>query len=302
MADPSTWTYRLLEKTADGLANKTGRHEYQEILPNAGSVEAPVSTPLFFEPRGGPFAVHLVEATTAEGAVVAERPAYFVVAYPIGITDIRTVVLFAHPAPTAGYDDADYAGQGGGWNAILRYGRYFGCQITAARKNLIFVMPVFSRATFGTLGVFPSKWEVLLTGVLTRVQSEIWPDRDGKPTPRYSQVADRLILACYSLGRQVARSMLAAGGLQSRVVEVWDLDGVGSSPIQLAGKPSYYCNQASSGFGFHVPLSRWTNFPNYAGLVKKEKEMAAHGDRAGAIHGEIVLRLAYHAAVRSSFG
>ena len=70
------------------------------------------------------------------GAVIRDSPAYFAVSYPVGITDIRTIVLFAHPAPTHGYNDAEYIGQNGGWNAILRYGKYFGNQLTARLKRV----------------------------------------------------------------------------------------------------------------------------------------------------------------------
>ncbi len=103
--------------------------------------------------------------------------------------------------------------------------------------------------------------------------------------------------------------MLSAPGLQNQVVEVWDLDGVpgGPSPIRLPGRATYYYDQAVSGPGFHVPLQRWSSFKGHSGngykeLLQKEAEMRARHDYAGAVHGEIVQRLAYHAALKSSYG
>lgn len=281
-----------------GTSKNGTPHEYEENLISPMSVTPRTTDPLFPVKLGGKFYAQLFEIDDGTPASTVGGPRYFGVGFRHGITDISTVNIFGHPSPgNANMDDKDYVGLNRSWNALYRYIQYFGVQLAAGQTNMVLVMPMFSNATYASLGIFKTRWQDIINAILVEVQKVAWPDKPGQTLPRNQDAMKHIILSDFSRGRAVMNAMRAADmGMSPYIREIWDFDGKGGPPpIAPKGGQAIVFDQEYGGGGhnfFHVPLVRWTKIPGYI-IWRTRKD---------GIHGEIPQRLAYTAACVSAYG
>jgi hypothetical protein len=266
----------------------------KESLVQPASVDRAPTTDLFPEVNGGKWYSKLYE--NLDAASLAAGPRYYGVAFPFGITDITTVNIFFHPDPEK-LPDAQYVGLSGAWVDLYRYVQIFGIQLAANTQargstNMVLVMPIFSNATWNTLGSFRDRWREIVNGILVEVQKVAWPDLPGQTMPRNQSAMRNIILSDFSAGRLAMTNFRYHSNVGDVLREIWDFDGKNTMvPTAPEGGQALIYDQHSSPFRhnlFHVPPSRWwRNFPTVP--------------RADA-HGDIPRALFYHATTVSSYG
>jgi hypothetical protein len=269
-------------------------HEYLELLVDPVSVEGSA----LLEPvtKGGKFYCKLYELDDGQAPSAQSGPRYFGVAFRFGITDIRTVNVFCHPSPGhAGMSDQEYLGLTGSWRSLYRYMQYFGVQLAAGRSNIVFVMPMFSVATWSNLGIFRQHWRAIINAILVEVQRVVWPG--PADMPRNPTALENIILSDFSAGRYAMNAMCSAPGIHILLREIWDFDGAGPAPHAAGKLLSYDQGEGPAAPNrYHVPLPRWAKFPFY------DQHPAKHSDYFMFLHGHIPQRLVFHATQSSTYG
>ena len=189
----------------------------------------------------------------------------------------------------------EYIGLNGRWSSLYRYIQHFGVQLAAGASNMVLVMPIFSPATWPNLGIFRHGWKEMMNAILVEVQKVAWPDNLGETMDRNKNAMTDVILSDFSAGRLAMGMARSVHGMGDYLREVWDFDGASApSPHGPRGGQALIYDQAVSGAGhniFHVPTPRWRNFPFYFAEMKFDD-----------LHGQIPMRLFYHASTMSAYG
>jgi hypothetical protein len=194
-------------------------------------------------------------------------PNWFGVAIPEGVTDFSHPNIFFHPSPgQAGYKDSDYSTKSGMWPQLFYYMQVLGFQVDGAIKNLgapgnqVVIMPFLTTAATNT-GIFPANWQGILTDILTDVRNSAGMSGSGPV-----EIAD-VVVSSFSVGYVYSENFrAAAAGLQPLLTQVWDFDGYPKSDssklLSTASVTAIKYDQGSEPGCFHLPLSRWADYPN----------------------------------------
>jgi hypothetical protein len=197
---------------------------------------------------------------------VSVVPNWFGVAVPAGITDFTKPNIFFHPIPAQdGYKDSDYPTKSGKWPQLFYYMERLGYQADAAIQfhgapaNQIVIMPFLTSAATDT-GILPTTWRGIVTDILTNVQAA----QGGGAS---QVVISEVVVSSFSVGYVYSSAFRnTAAGLSPLLTQVWDFDGYPKASSNLLVTTAAYkaikYDQASEQDSFHVPLSRWVNYPN----------------------------------------
>lgn len=226
-------------------------------------------------------------------------PNWFGVAIPEGVTDLSEVILYFHPIPgQANYHDRDYAAKAGKWRANLpNYMWRMGMQIALSGKPRALIMPFFTSASSGTLGMFAANWKAIVNSLLSLAHARVAPADDIVP------VFYNLTLASFSAGIEYLDAFLRlAPDYRQHLREIYDFDGSFSAesshlsrglPGRGGGARVVIYDQVDLGKSaatmpnrFHLPLGRW------AGL---QSEVKTPDD----VHQAINRHMLYHALATS---
>src|SRR5262245_18118114 len=110
-------------------------------------------------------------------------PRWFGVLVPEGTSTFDSVHIFFHPTPAqAGYRDADYHGLGN-WPGIFHYlSDRMGSQFCASGPDRVLFMPLLTQAAAGTCGMFPQRWEAIISQILGMLKAgNLSPDAQPAP-------------------------------------------------------------------------------------------------------------------------
>ncbi len=194
-------------------------------------------------------------------------PNWFGVAIPEGLTDFSHPNIFFHPSPgQAGYRDADYPTKSGMWPQLFYYMQVLGFQVDGAIKNFaapanqVVIMPFLTSAATST-GIFPANWFGIVTDILTDARNSMGVGGSGPV-----EIAD-VVVSSFSVGYVYSANFRhAAAGLEPLLTEVWDFDGYpkseSSSLVSTGSVSAIKYDQGAEPGCFHVPLSRWADYPN----------------------------------------
>ena len=193
-------------------------------------------------------------------------PNWFGVAIPEGVTDFSHPNIFFHPIPgQAGYQDKDYPTKSGMWPQLFYYMQVLGFQVDGAIRNFgaaenqVVIMPFLTSAATNT-GILPANWFGILTDILTDVRNSMGAGGSGPV-----EIAD-IVVSSFSVGYVYSEMFRAmAVGLQPLLAQVWDFDGYPKSDssklLSTATVTAIKYDQGSEPGCFHVPLSRWADYP-----------------------------------------
>jgi hypothetical protein len=158
-------------------------------------------------------------------------PNLFGVVVPTTLRSFDSAHIFFHPNPgAAGYNDATYQSRAG-WGKIFHYmSDSFSAQFAAAGLDQILIMPVFTAGTLGTAGIFPERWQDIVSAILADINPNPFENALGFKPLR------NIVLSSFSAGISYSHHFRQrAGGLDS-VVATIDFDGLFSSFRQLSAK------------------------------------------------------------------
>jgi hypothetical protein len=211
---------------------------------------------------------------------------------PDGLTEFTRALIFFHPLPTkkAGYDDAQYRAQTGGWHNIYRYCDQQGVQLGASKRKMVLIFPIFNLASVDTCGGFPAEWKNLVELIMKLIRNSRFPGR-----AKEKLVVEEVITASYSAGIQYMHTFLTkATNLKAHLKEVWDYDGRFSTAARFSESAAAFgvgagakvltydqrpvkivkdrkgkitsVNGVDSDFkvgkGIHIPDERWRDLPD----------------------------------------
>ena len=151
-------------------------------------------------------------------------PNLFGVVVPSTLRSYDSAHIFFHPNPgAAGYNDATYQTRAG-WGKIFHYmSDSFSAQFAAAGLDQILIMPVFTASTLSTAGIFPARWQDIVSAILA----------DLNPNPLEGALGFKplrnVVLSSFSAGISYSHHFRQrAAGLDS-VVATIDFDGLFST-------------------------------------------------------------------------
>jgi hypothetical protein len=271
-----------------GYHSGTGSHQATKLGVVPASV--PGSGDLQFSSYNGHVTTMLFQLSAA---VV---PNWFGVAVPPGIVDFTKPNIFFHPIPAQdGYLDSDYPTKTGKWPQLFYYMERLGYQVDGAIKSYgapadqIVIMPFLTSAATNT-GILPVTWQGIITDILTAVQAA-----QGGGVNKV--VISEVVVSSFSVGYVYSLAFRTkAVGLSPLLTEVWDFDGYPKAESNLLVTTAAYkaikYDQASEQGSFHVPLSRWVNYPSPP--PNPDDPPAPHN--GGAVHTAIRNFMFLHAA------
>ena len=193
-------------------------------------------------------------------------PNWFGVGIPDNVSDFSKPNIFFHPIPGQdGYVDGDYPTKTGKWPNLFYYMELLGFQLDGAIKefgapaNQIVIMPFLTSGRADT-GIFPANWLGIVTDILTDVSRMLGA---GDSTVEISEV----VVSSFSVGYVYSENFRAtAAGLKPLLRQVWDFDGYPKSDsmnlVSTADVTAIKYDQGSEPGCIHLPLSRWTDYPN----------------------------------------
>jgi hypothetical protein len=201
----------------------------------------------------------------------SDPPNWFGVAVPQGVTDFSRAEVFFHPIPhQGGYLDVDYPHKGENgyvnvgkpWSTLFYLVERLGYQSAASPQPMVVVMPFLTSAATDT-GIFAPNWSDILSDILTDSRTAV-----GVPGATPVDVTE-LVVSSHSVGIVYSAAFrLKAPSLLTVLEAVWDFDGHASSSAALSdalvSTATYQATKYDQGGGtnsFHVPRSRWANFP-----------------------------------------
>jgi hypothetical protein len=240
---------------------------------------------------------------------------------PGGLTEFTRALIFFHPLPTkrAGYDDAQYAAQAGGWRKIYRYCDQQGVQLAASRRKLVLIFPIFSLASTESCGRFPQEWKSLVEDIMVMLRKSHAPGLAKEARPALTDV----VTASFSAGVKYMHTFLTkAAGLGGLLREVYDYDGRFSSHALLSEKLAIHpgvkvlnydqrpvkegevVKEFRAGRGIHVPEPRWRDLPNGSTsfLDLPEDPLAQPVAGSKVVHGAMPRYLMLHSLTESGVG
>jgi hypothetical protein len=194
-------------------------------------------------------------------------PNWFGVAIPRNVTDFSTPNIFFHPIPGQdGYNDADYPEKKGKWPQLFYYMEILGYEVDGAigtfgaPPNQIVIMPFLTSAAQNT-GILAANWQGIIVDILSDIRTIM--NGGGSGPVNISEV----VVSSFSVGfvySEMFRSL--APGLHPLLRQVWDFDGYPKSDSSgLVSTPDVTAikyDQAAEPASIHLPLSRWSDYPN----------------------------------------
>ena len=196
-------------------------------------------------------------------------PNWFGVAVPANVTDFSHPNIFFHPSPgQAGYKDSDYPTKSGMWPDLFYYMELLGYQVDGAIKdfggaaNQVVIMPFLTTAATNT-GIFAPNWQDIVVDILTDIRKASGLGGSGPV-----EISD-VVLSSFSVGYVYSEEFRAlAPGLTPLLQQVWDFDGYpkadSSKLLTTASVTAIKYDQGSEPGCYHVPLSRWADYPKPA--------------------------------------
>ncbi|HYZ86879.1 MAG TPA: hypothetical protein VE621_20855 [Bryobacteraceae bacterium] len=155
-------------------------------------------------------------------------PRWYGVLVPDGATFDKAHIFF-HPTPgQAGYDDRQYQTLGNWVNVWHYLTDDFGSQFCAAARGWVLFMPLMTNGVFGTCGIFPRRWESIVSQIFGMIKSN---NMTASADPVSIQ---KVIVSSFSSGIAYSHVFRANAGLGARLSGVIDFDGGISSFPQLS--------------------------------------------------------------------
>lgn len=230
-------------------------------------------------------------------------PRWFGVLVPSGVSSFNRAHIFFHPTPSqAGYKDINYH-ELANWSNIFHYlSDRFGSQFCAAGTGRVMIMPLMTQGTAGSCGVFPERWESIVSRIFGMLQSN-----DMSESARPVSISS-VVVSSFSSGITYSHHFRSQAKLGSRLTGVIDLDGGISSfkqysamlhnppgrvvrMQQMPAKQKMLAGLAEQNI-FPLPRARWGG--PYEGLFPKNDAQAVL-----PIHGTIPQTMMFLAARRA---
>ncbi len=229
-----------------------------------------------------------------------EKPNWFGVAVPDGITDFTRPILYFHPfANPPRYVESAYFGkqkdaasrtpEESRWRELFEYVDRLGHQLAAASqhfggsKDQVVILPFMPPSAMNTGGgVLPAHWLSIVTDILIQTRAAV----TGVVAPL---AVSNVVLAGYSAGFSCLaefRRRASAAVLGPLLTQIWDFDGFPKSvSIPVVSTPAVkvvkYAEVAQPG-AILVPRPRWSAFP--AAPPDEEPELPTPVDTQYAHH------------------
>lgn len=158
-------------------------------------------------------------------------PNVFGVVVPTTLRSFDSAHIFFHPNPgRAGFNDATYQTRAG-WGALFHYmSDSFSAQFAAAGLDQILIMPLFTAATLSTAGIFPERWQEIVSAILADLNPNPFENALGFKPLR------NIVLSSFSAGISYSHAFRQRAGGLDKVVATIDFDGLFSSFPGLSAK------------------------------------------------------------------
>lgn len=158
-------------------------------------------------------------------------PNLFGVVVPPTLRSFDSAHVFFHPNPGfAGFNDATYQSRAG-WGKIFHYmSDSFSAQFTAAGLDQILIMPVFTASTLSTAGIFPERWQDIVSAILADINPNPFENALGFKPLR------NIVLSSFSAGISYSHHFRQRAGGLDAVVATIDFDGLFSTFRALSAK------------------------------------------------------------------
>ena len=233
-------------------------------------------------PGSGKLQFQSVDCTTTTMLFELEAqkvPNWFGVGIPPLVTDFSKPIIYFHPTPAqANYKDSDYPTKTGKWPTLFYYMERLGCQLDAAMKffgaprNQIVIMPFLTEGAHDT-GIFAKEWLGIVTDILTDVRAAM-SATGGDTGP---VIVNEVVVASFSAGLIYSDAFRKNGlALKPFLKQIWDFDGFPKAGFDDALVPTATVklakyDQASDPVALHVPLSRWSDYPDPPNIADRKK-------------------------------
>lgn len=144
-------------------------------------------------------------------------PNWFAVLVPNNVTSFDKIHIFFHPTPAqAGYVDARYKTKTG-WSGVFHYmSDDFAVQFCGAQTGRILIMPLMTQGAAETCGIFPARWESLVTQMLGQISSS-------------PATISSVVVSSFSSGITYSAAFRRNAGLGGRLRGIIDFDGLYST-------------------------------------------------------------------------
>jgi len=158
-------------------------------------------------------------------------PNIFGVVVPTTLRSFDSAHVFFHPNPgRAGYNDATYQTRAG-WGGLFHYmSDSFSAQFAAAGLDQILIQPLFTASTLSTAGIFPERWQEIVSTILA----------DLNPNPLENALGFKplrnIVLSSFSAGISYSHAFRQRASGLDTVVATIDFDGLFSSFPGLSAK------------------------------------------------------------------
>jgi hypothetical protein len=158
-------------------------------------------------------------------------PSIFGVVVPATLQSFDSAHIFFHPNPApAGYNDATYQTRAG-WGGIFHYmSDSFSAQFAAAELDQILIMPVFTASTLGSAGIFPERWQEIVSAILGDLNPIAFVNELGLKPLR------NIVLSSFSAGISYSHHFRQRASGIDAVVATIDFDGLFSTFRTLSAK------------------------------------------------------------------
>jgi hypothetical protein len=158
-------------------------------------------------------------------------PNLFGVVVPPTLRSFDSAHIFFHPNPGfAGFNDATYQSRAG-WGRIFHYmSDSFSAQFTAAGLDQILIMPVFTASTLGSAGIFPERWQEIVSAILADLNPNPFENALGFKPLR------NIVLSSFSAGISYSHHFRQRANGMDAVVATIDFDGLFSTFRTLSAK------------------------------------------------------------------
>lgn len=156
-------------------------------------------------------------------------PRWFGVLAADGESSFDKAHIFFHPTPAqAGYNDPQYQGLGK-WANIFHYlSDKMGSQFCAAGTGRVMVMPLMTQGTSGSCGIFPQRWESIISRIFGMLKSG-----DMSPSAPPASISS-VVVSSFSSGITYSHYFRSRANLGARLAGVIDFDGGFSSYKHLS--------------------------------------------------------------------
>jgi hypothetical protein len=154
------------------------------------------------------------------------------------------------------------------WPDLFYYMELLGYQFDASIKyfggqaNQVVIMPFLTTAATDT-GIFAPNWHDIVVDILTDVRNAMGAGGSGPV------VISDVVVSSFSVGYVYSEEFRArAPALSPLLQQVWDFDGYpkadSSKLVSTGSVTAIKYDQGSEPGCYHVPLSRWVNYPKPA--------------------------------------